>query len=145
MESSTKRVLLVEDLEDDVLFFQLACKGAGFEPALEVKANGDDAIAYLESVGDDTIPHLILLDMKMPRTSGLEVLAWIRKQEKFKELPVVMLTSSSNPEDISNAMKLGANSFITKTGDLDRLKGIIGAVLHYWLDLNRQSVEHLRT
>jgi CheY-like chemotaxis protein len=145
MESSTKRVLLVEDLEDDVLFFKFACERAGFEPVLEVKTNGEEAIAYLETVGDVTIPHLILLDMKMPKTGGLEVLAWIRKQEKFKELPVVMLTSSSNPEDISNAMRLGANSFITKTGDLDRLKGIIGAVLHYWLDINQQFLGHIRT
>lgn len=144
MSQDVKRVLLVEDLDDDVLFFKLACKKSGFEPVVEVKTNGDEAMDYLAKVNAHTIPHLVLLDMKMPKTGGLEVLAWIRKQEIFTTLPVVMFTSSSNPQDISAALRLGANSFITKTGDIGRLRNIVCTTLSYWFEVNHQPLEHPR-
>ena len=140
-----KKILLVEDREDDVLLFQIASKQTGIQHALEIKADGSAAIDYLTALPpkDKTkasdVPNLILLDIKMPKTDGLEVLAWIRKQARFATLPVVMFTSSANPEDVLKAMALGANSFVVKTGDMLQLKNMVQALLQFWFGVHHQA------
>src|SRR5438034_8003739 len=112
-----KKILLVDDREDDVLLLQIALKQCGYEHRLEVKADGDEAIQYLSQVQstaytkNSEVPDLVLLDIKMPKVTGHEVLHWIRKQMQFTTLPVVMLSSSDRHEDVFEACTNGANSY----------------------------------
>src|SRR3954447_25859700 len=106
-----KRILLVEDREDDVLFLQMALKQCGYDCDLQIKSDGEEAITYLASLQgsaytkESQIPHLVLLDIKMPKVNGHEVLAWMRQQMQFIPVPVVMLSSSDVREDILKALQ----------------------------------------
>ena len=82
------------------------------------------------------LPVCVLLDIKLPSKSGLEVLAWIRGQPRLKRLPVIMLTSSLIPDDIKRAYDLGANSYLLKPSDLDGLISLAKTIDHYWLRTN---------
>ena len=114
-------LLLVEDDPDHVLLIQRALARASLVNPLKIVRDGDEAIAYLAGTGeyDDRtrfpIPSLVLLDLKLPRKSGLEVLEWIRGHEALKFLPVVVLTSSSESRDIERAYALGVNSYLVKS------------------------------
>jgi len=107
-------ILHVDDDSNDVLLLQHACRKAGIEVQLQGVNDGDEAIAYL--TGKDKfsdrekypLPRLILLDLKMPRLSGFEVLSWMRQQEKLRRMPVVVLTSSSHDADVNRAYDMGA-------------------------------------
>ena len=127
------RVLLVEDQVDDVIFIRRAFRKANLTVDLVVVVDGDRAVEHLN---EEQVPTLVLLDVKLPRRSGLEVLAWLRAQERLALVPVVMLTSSSEAADVQRAYALGANSYLVKpvqSSDLNQMVVLLGA---YWLDLN---------
>jgi CheY-like chemotaxis protein len=134
-----KKVLLVEDLEDDIVLFQVISEKCGIPHTLEIKEDGQAAMDHLQSLPPGDLPAIVLLDMKMPKASGLEVLGWIRKQERFSAMPVIMFTSSSDPDDITKALTLGANSFITKTGSMDQLRTIVQVTFQYWFEIHRHG------
>src|SRR5580765_924353 len=94
------RILHVEDNPDDVMLIGLACRKAGVPVRLDVAPDGEKAIAWLSNGDTKAAPACVLLDIKLPTISGLDVLAWIRKQPDLKRLPVIMFTSSLLPEDI---------------------------------------------
>jgi CheY-like chemotaxis protein len=114
-------ILLVEDSQDDAYLIQRAFDHGGWENELQVVPNGEEAIYYLQGVGhysDRTkfkFPNLLLLDLKMPAVDGFEVLAWVRSQSDFKNLPVVILTDSNFVADANKAYRLGVHSFFVKT------------------------------
>jgi CheY-like chemotaxis protein len=136
---------LVEDSADDILMMGRAFSLVGAEGGLSVVKDGEEALAYLgRAIGNDRIrreplPALILLDMKLPKRSGLEVLSWIRKQEALKRTPVVVLTSARNDADVDRAYDLGANSYLVKPVGFGQLVETVKTLKHYWLDLNRRS------
>lgn len=136
-------ILLVEDNEDDVLFFKRAMEQAGWNHSLTVAEDGGKGIEYLDGTGqyaDRTrfpMPRLVLLDLKLPRVSGLEVLKWIRSQPKLKSLIVIMLAASHLDEGIPRSYELGANSFLVKPGSPAELAKMLRLVKEYWLELNR--------
>src|SRR5690242_2974452 len=135
------KILHVEDNPDDVMLMNLAFTRAGVPAKLHVVNDGDEAIAALQNgalVGGG--PVCVLLDVKLPRISGLEVLAWIRSQPNLKRLPVILLTSSSQTSDINRAYDLGANSFLVKPPDLDSLTQLVKTVAHYWVQTNVRPV-----
>ena len=117
-------ILLVEDDYNDILLIQRAFRKAEIQQSMLQVTDGDEAIAYLSGEGQYTdrqtypIPSLILLDLKLPRRSGLEVLAWIRQQTKLKRLLVVVLTSSQENSDLNRAYDLGANSYLSSARGL---------------------------
>lgn len=133
------RILHVEDNPDDVMLMNLAFNRAGIPARLHVVNDGDEAIAALKNE-TGMPPVCVLLDVKLPRVSGLEVLAWIRNQPKLKRLPVILLTSSSQTADINRAYDLGANSFLVKPADLDSLTQLVKTVAHYWVQTNVRPV-----
>jgi CheY-like chemotaxis protein len=135
MTSQTK-VLHVEDSPDDVLLLELAFNKAGITAKLEAATDGDQAIAALQRNAGSQPPNCVLLDLKLPGISGLEVLEWIRQHPKLKRLPVIILTSSLLPEDIRTAYDLGANSYLSKPPDLATLTALVKAVDQYWLHTN---------
>lgn len=131
-----QQILHVEDNPDDVILTALAFRKAGVDARLEVAEDGERAVALLEASAGSAPPACVLLDIKLPTMSGLEVLAWIRQQPKLQRLPVIMLTSSLLPRDVNEAYDLGANSYLTKPSDLDSLISLARTIHHYWLRTN---------
>ncbi|MBD0334844.1 MAG: response regulator [Cyanobacteria bacterium Co-bin13] len=136
-------ILLVEDDPGDVFRIQRAFRKANAVTPLEVVTDGEQAIHYLQGQGvyQDRerypVPILVLLDLKLPRYSGFEVLTWLRGETALKYLPVVVLTSSEYQVDIDRAYALGANSYLVKPPDTDGLLEMVKAVDLFWLIFNR--------
>lgn len=143
--SKVDLILLVEDNMDDAVLLRRAFAKAGIMNAIAHIEDGDGAIAYLDGTGDyadrerHPLPCLILLDLKLPRRSGLEVLAWVRAQPGLKRLPVVVLTSSQHSTDINRAYDLGANSYLVKPVGFDTLLEMARALNLYWLLFNKSG------
>jgi CheY-like chemotaxis protein len=133
-------ILHVEDSPDDVVLTAMAFRKAGVAAKLEVATDGDKAIAALSGGLSNPPPACVLLDIKLPGLSGLEVLAWIRKHPNLKRLPVIMLTSSMIASDINQAYDLGANSYLIKPPDLDSLIELARVIDLYWLRINTPAV-----
>jgi CheY-like chemotaxis protein len=137
-------ILLVEDDYNDVLLIQRAFRKVEIEPPLAIVSDGDEAIAYLTRQGKYTdtetypTPLMILLDLKLPRRSGLEVLAWIRQHPQFKRLLVVVLTSSQEHSDIAQAYDLGANSYLVKPINFNDFVTLIKLINAYWFQVNQK-------
>jgi len=135
-------ILLVEDNPDDVLLARRAVKKASLAVAMQVVEDGDEAVAYLGGSGPfgdrvrHPLPALVLLDLKLPKRSGLEVLRWVRSQPGLDTTPVVVLTSSSEDEDIQKAYALGANSYLLKPVAFNGLVQLLGVLDLYWLKNN---------
>jgi CheY-like chemotaxis protein len=139
-------ILHVEDDPNDVLLVELAFKKAALSCVLNVVNDGEEAIQYLsatEANGNgqrNPVPTLLLLDVKLPRRSGLEVLAWIRGRDDLRRVPVVMLTSSNQPSDVNRAYDLGVNSYLVKPSALDELVEMVKKLSVYWLEMNVKPV-----
>ena len=132
-------ILLVEDNPDDVLLARRALKKAALAASMTVVGDGDAAVAWLEGAIAGTgnpMPALVLLDLKLPRRPGLEVLRWGRAQEQLATTPFVMLTSSSEDEDIRTAYALGANSYLQKPVAFNNLVQLLGVLGLYGLQTN---------
>lgn len=132
MSTTPYTILLVEDESNDALLLERAFRRANLSPNLKVVTDGEQAVEYLEGKGkfsdraEFPIPSLLLLDLKLPRRSGLEVLEWIRQQDTFKEMPVIVLTSSRHTADIDKAYDLGATSYMAKPeGNFDELAEMV--------------------
>ena len=127
-------ILLVEDSEDDAELTMRAIRGNKIANRIELVRDGVEALTYLE--GDRPLPRLVLLDLKLPRMNGLDVLRRIRANERTRVLPVVILTSSREEPDIATAYDLGVNSYIVKPVEFDDfVKAVTNAGL-YWMLLN---------
>lgn len=135
-------ILLVEDDPNDVLLVKRAFRKANLENPLQVASDGEAAVAYLAGQGNFVdrerfpLPAVVLLDLKLPRKSGLEVLVWLREQADLKCLPVVVLTSSGEAGDVNRAYELGANSYLVKPVAFENLLNMVKALHTYWLTLN---------
>ena len=145
MSAAPSVILLVEDEQNDVFLIQRAFRKAGLDASLQVAGDGEQAMAYLAGQGEfadrvrHPFPQLVLLDLKLPRKSGLETLAWIRgQQEMVKRVPVVALTSSKQSADVNRAYELGANSYLVKPVGFDGLLAMVQALASYWLLLNEK-------
>ena len=135
-------ILLVEDNPDDAELIEYAFRKAGIHNPLFAVTDGDAAVDYIGGAGayaDRTrhpLPELILLDLKLPRRSGFEVLGFIRGQDATRHTPVVMLTSSSQHADIQRAYEAGANSYLVKPVGRDALIEMVRSLKAYWIKLN---------
>lgn len=137
-----EHILLAKDNEDYALLFQRALQTARIEANLLIVHDGKEAVDYLagaEPYADRTkhpFPKLVLLDLKMPRMDGFEVLSAVRQRLGFTLLPVIVLTHSDNPEDIRRAYELGATSYFQKPDSLEGLDEMIHVLHAYWLKFN---------
>lgn len=136
-------VLLVEDSSDDADLIRHAFRKAGVGNPVVVVDDGDKAIDYLLGRGDYAdrarfpLPRLILLDLKLPRRSGIEVLSALRSTEAVRQMPVIMLTSSSREDDIRKAYDAGANAYLVKPIGGDALVTMIHSIAAFWINHNR--------
>jgi CheY-like chemotaxis protein len=129
------KILHVEDNPDDVVLTALAFRKAAVAAKLEVATDAPKALSLLSHT-TNPLPVCVLLDIKLPSMSGLDVLAWVRQQPHTKRIPVIMLTSSLLASDVNRAYDLGANSYLIKPPNLEALIGLAKTIDHYWLRTN---------
>jgi two-component system response regulator len=138
-----KIILLVEDNPDDVLLTMRALKKANIANEVVVARDGVEALDYFKGAGVFAgrgaviMPEVALLDLKLPRISGMEVLKHLRANNQTKLLPIVVLTSSKEDRDLIASYELGANSFVSKPVDFLRFAEAVQQLGLYWLILNR--------
>jgi two-component system response regulator len=137
-------VLLIEDDADHQELVRRALLGAGPRVTLQVARHGEEALDYLfrrgqyENPARSPRPRLILLDLRLPRRDGLEVLAEIKSSPELRAIPAVVLTTSESDHDVARAFARHANSYLVKPVDYARFEKLIVDVEAYWVNLNRQ-------
>ena len=135
-------VLLVEDNLNDVELTLRALKKNNFANTIRVVNDGEEALDYFFATGKysdrdiNLTPKLVILDLKLPKVDGLEILRRVKSDDRTKSIPVVILTSSKEERDIVEGYKLGANSFIVKPVDFDKFLAMVKELGMYWLLLN---------
>lgn len=137
MAIEPKTILLVEDNADDEQLTLRAMRQSDIPNIIRVARDGAEALDKLFGAGQDRLPDLVLLDLKLPKVNGLEVLQKIRSDDRTKTLPVVVLTSSDEERDIVESYELGANSYIRKPVDFDQFIDAVRQLGLYWLSMNR--------
>ena len=136
-------MLSVEDNPDDQVILDRAFRKAGLPNALRSVGDGEAATAYLlgHAPFDDRsrypLPTLILLDLKLPKQSGLKVLEWLKSRPELRIVPVIILTSSKEPSDLRRAYELGVTSYMVKPTGFDELLALIKGITTYWFGLNK--------
>jgi len=139
---SPERILVAEDDPQDAFFLKREFARAGVPTSLHFVQDGQEVIDYLEGKGafadrqTHPMPNLVLLDLKMPRLNGFDVLGWLRKQTGLKRLPVIIFSSSAESVDINRAYDLGANSYLVKPHEIEALSGLVNCLKTYWLEAN---------
>ena len=125
-------ILIVEDNPGDVRLIKEALKTSSIKPTLYFVRDGLEATRFLETRMQDGFPHLMVLDLNLPKKSGFEVLQFVKRDEMLKRIPVIVLSSSQNPEDVAKAYDLHANCYLTKPANFDAFIDILKA-LEYFL------------
>jgi two-component system response regulator len=131
-------VLLIEDNPDDTLLTVRAFEKCGFANEVLAFSDGEAALAALlpDSGASDLVPAMVLLDVKLPRVGGLEVLRRLRADARTRELPVIMLSTSREQRDIVESYRLGANSFVRKPLSFSQFVSAVHILGTYWLQIN---------
>ncbi len=140
MASEPKTILLVEDNADDEQLTLWAMRLSDVPNIIRVARDGAEAIEFLfgpAGVASPKLPDLVLLDLKLPKVSGLEVLERIRSEDRTRMMPIVILTSSDEERDIVESYSLGANSYVRKPVDFDEFMDAVKQLGLYWLGMNR--------
>jgi len=137
--ADSRTILLAEDEDTDAIMFRFAMKTAGLKFPLVIARDGQEAVDYLAGEGrfhdrlQYPLPSLLILDLKMPRLTGFDVLDWLKSRPDLLNLPAVVLSSSSYPEDIERAQKLGAREYFIKPHSLAELSKVLQSAINRWL------------
>lgn len=138
MDDSNYTILLVEDDENDAMLVQMAFKKNNILNPIQWVKDGSEAVAYLDGEGayadrkEHPFPEVLIVDLKMPRMSGLELLTWIRDHPEFRVIPTIIMTASKLEADIEKAYSLGANTYMVKPPSLDELAKMVKVTHEYW-------------
>ncbi|MGB0766096.1 MAG: response regulator [Phycisphaeraceae bacterium] len=138
MSKSETRILLVDDSDDDIFLVREAFKESGVAHRLDAISDGEQALSFLKEDGNR--PDVVLLDINMPRFSGFDVLEWVQSDPQLREIPIVMLTTSEQPEDVRRATEGGARDYFRKPVEFRHLRDLASRVLDRWgpEDLDRK-------
>lgn len=140
-QNQSHPIMLVEDNPLDLDLTIRAFKSQKLDNPLLTARDGEEALGYIEKwEAGEPSPVVILLDLKMPKVSGLEVLEVLKNHPRFKTIPVVVLTTSSETSDVHAAYELGANSYIVKPVDFEKFLDVAKQVDLYWRVLNRLDI-----
>ncbi|HIK54925.1 MAG TPA: response regulator [Synechococcales cyanobacterium M55_K2018_004] len=138
------RLLLVEDDPNDVELIRLSLNSYHFARQIDIVHDGQQAIQYLlgdsHSPATSPLPRLVLLDLKLPRLSGIEVLQTLRSHERTRKLVIVVMTSSAEDSDLNACYELGTNSYIVKPLNFQEYSEVARQVSYYWMVLNRPPI-----
>lgn len=144
MIGNNKNILLVEDNKNDELLALRALSKSSVISNVSIARDGVEAVDFI--FGDlnkdscKTLPELILLDLNLPKLNGLEVLKRLKSHELTAQIPVVIMSSSTEDSDINTSYKLGANSYLRKPVDFNDFSALISNLAVYWLELNKLPV-----
>jgi len=146
MSAALPLVLLVDDDPNDQELARIALEKTKIPHRLVVARDGAEAIAWLQSSGtpesaNGDLPHLTLLDLKLPKVTGLEVLKHLRASEKTRHLPIVIFTSSNEERDLSASYGFGANAYIRKPNDFGEYKATVADMGRFWILRNECPAE----
>ncbi len=131
-------ILIIEDNPADVRLLREALKESSFHPTLYILSDGSAAIRFLDEIKQENsqdLPHVILLDLNLPQKNGFEILKHIKGDNTLKRIPVIVLSSSQNPDDIAKAYDLHANCYLRKPVDFEPFLEIVKAVEYFWFQL----------
>jgi len=146
MKLKNIKILLVEDNPDDIELTLRAFKKYNIANHIIVAKDGVEALDFIFQRGNETLlkfkPDLILLDLKLPKVDGLEVLRQIKKNTETKSIPVIVLTSSKEEVDLDKSYKLGANSYIRKPVNFENFTDVVMKMGLYWLLINELPSKH---
>ncbi len=134
----TINILLIEDNEGDILLTTEAFEDSRIVNKITAIKDGKEAIIFFESLNNrnkEEIPHLVLLDINLPKMSGHEVLIYLKQHEKYKSIPVIMLTTSSSQKDILLCYKNYVNCYITKPIDVADFMQAIAKIEDFWINI----------
>ena len=140
LKADLRLILLVEDDADDVMLIKSAFQKAGISNPLQVAHDGEEAIAYLSGEGafadwqKHPLPSLVLLDLRMPRRDGFDVLKWIKTVPELRSVVVIVLSATDNARHVDDAYRLGANSVLEKPFCFDNTMGLARMIKDYWLN-----------
>jgi CheY-like chemotaxis protein len=145
METIIRKILLVDDSDNDVILIKAVLKDAHLGNEIIVAADGEEAIEFLYRRGrfagyEGGMPVFILLDIKMPLMNGIEVLKIIRSDKTFSQIPVIMLTSSRDTNDLQECYNNGANSFVVKPVKITEFIEVVKELGQYWVVINELPV-----
>lgn len=151
MENNQFTVLLVEDDLNDIFLVKRAFKLAQVKNPLQIVTDGQEALLYLKGEGKYAdrahypLPKLMVMDIKMPRKTGFEVLEWVKNSGKpLRRIPIVIVSSSDNPDDINRAYELGANAYMVKPVEFLAVEHLFQAITQYWgLECAKPELEHV--
>ena len=138
-----RTILVAEDNEDDVLLLKRAFAQSQLNVRIHFVGDGEEAIAYMQGNGrfsqraEYPLPQLIVTDLKMPKVTGFGFLAWLREQAQTECTPVIVLTTSSDEQEVKKAYQMGANSFVTKPHGYGDLEDLVATLHRFWLRFNR--------
>ncbi len=139
MDTRDFTVLFVEDDLNDIFLVKRAFKMADLPNPLQVVTDGQEAMNYLAGEGKyadrqaHPLPSLLVMDIKMPRKTGFEVLEWVKQNQKpLRRIPIVIVSSSDNPADINRAYELGANAYMVKPMNFRAVEHLFESITHYW-------------
>lgn len=139
MDNEQYTVLLVEDDLNDIFLVKRAFKMAQVKNPLQVVTDGQEAMLYLRGEGKYAdrqtypLPKLMVMDIKMPRKSGFEVLEWVKgRPGALRRIPIIIVSSSENPDDINRAYELGANAYMVKPVNFRRVEHLFQSITQYW-------------
>lgn len=138
MEDELFTILLFEDDDNDAFLLQRALKKAGIENPVYRVRDGQEGIEYLTGAGPYAdrdrypFPRVVLLDLKMPRKSGLEVLEWVKTHAEYKVIPTIVFTASREQQDIATSYGLGANCFVAKPSRFEDLEHLVKTLHEFW-------------
>jgi len=139
-------LLVAEDDANDIFLLKHAFQQAEIPNPLHFVHDGQEAVDYLAGVGEFSdrdhypLPSLLILDLKMPRKTGMEVLTWLNEQPELRRLPVLVFTSSAHQKDVERAYDLGANAFVVKPSSISRRVELAKVIKGFWLDFNEASL-----
>ena len=140
----TETILVAEDDTSDAFFLKRAFAEVGIPTKLQFVRDGQEVLEYLLGQGQFANrlahpgPDLLLMDLKMPRLDGFEVLDWVRQQPLLKRLPIIIFSSSAQNEDINRAYDLGANSYLVKPHSNEDLHALMEKLKTYWIEANNR-------
>jgi len=149
MHAEVKKILIVDDSPKDVELTIAALAEKNLANEVVVAEDGEEALEYLHKRGkfaglENALPAVILLDIKMPKMNGIEVLRHIRSDPKLKLIPVIMVTSSHEERDLVESYKLGANSYVVKPVDIVQFIDAIKVLGQYWVVINEAPPAHIK-
>ena len=131
-------ILIIEDDPADVRLLREALRESSLHPTLYILGDGSAAFRFLDELRQEnsqSLPHLVLLDLNLPQKSGFDILRHIKGEDNLKRIPVIVLSSSQNPDDIAKAYDLHANCYLTKPVDFEPFIEIVKAVEYFWFQL----------